>query len=1005
MLKTKRARTPHVLLLALLGLSVSLPAIAQGEAERSVDLLVEKLVANLKRGSKVVVRPFASAHTGLPDSVADRIETLILGALRTRIQRDMEVTLVTGNDVLEIYESLEESAFGGDQERLLESVLRSARADAVLACMPFGVGDGPSHFEIRCRATFARLVCPGGGDVESCPNVEVEDIGNQGGGTARIPYRSEREYLEHVFSHLAWELASGASLGGKHDFEVMPEDDDSKRNADLETFVSTFLHEKIGQASEERLGRRTIEADGGRRLQLVWSVVPFGESYRLAVTLRGEGVEVPVPRNAWIAVSVIPANLRLLDDEIEDEIEDTNEDETSPLGGQAILVVETEPSGASVVVGGEGVGETPLTRVDLRAGTWSVVVDHPWYETIRLEEQVLEEFVVLRIDRRLIRASGRATVLLEAPVSGAWVDHGGKRREVPVSLDGLPVGPVILTLGAPGHHDLRVEVEVPKEGVAMVRRRLEPVRHGTLTVTAVPSDARVEVEGAGSYRSGMRLPLGSYRVRVSREGYLASESEVEVSGESSLRVVLERESHAFTVVTEPREAEVRLLDVGERYRPGMELPPGTYRVRVSAIGWEAHVATVEHGRSATRHVVRLERLPPPPAEVESGLGLTYEERVLVQHGLASLGEDVDRADGVFGLRTRAGLRSYQKSKGLAETGYLTAELSEALQALGREARRLEEGRRQEELARREAREAGERASDDASFARAKRLNTVAGYEEYLARGGRHESEVRVLLAEVAKPRWEVGEEFRDCSDCPELVVVPGGSYEMGSPLGEEGRYDDEGPLHRVRISERFAVGVYEVTFREWDACRRAGGCSHDPDDRGWGRGERPVIDVSWEDARAYVRWLSGETGKEYRLLSESEWEYVARGGTTGPFHFGLTISPEQANYNGDYAYGSGGKGRYRKRTELVGSFPSNAFGLHDVHGNVWEWVEDCWHGSYQGAPSDGSAWTSGGDCGRRVLRGGSWNNEPRYLRSANRIQARRRFPELHVGFRVARTLD
>ena len=940
LLKTKRARTPHVLLLALLGLSVSLPAIAQGEAERSVDLLVEKLVANLKRGSKVVVRPFASAHTGLPDSVADRIETLILGALRTRIQRDMEVTLVTGNDVLEIYESLEESAFGGDQERLLESVLRSARADAVLACMPFGVGDGPSHFEIRCRATFARLVCPGGGDVESCPNVEVEDIGNQGGGTARIPYRSEREYLEHVFSHLAWELASGASLGGKHDFEVMPEDDDSKRNADLETFVSTFLHEKIGQASEERLGRRTIEADGGRRLQLVWSVVPFGESYRLAVTLRGEGVEVPVPRNAWIAVSVIPANLRLLDDEIEDEIED----ETSPLGGQAILVVETEPSGASVVVGGEGVGETPLTRVDLRAGTWSVVVDHPWYETIRLEEQVLEEFVVLRIERRLIRASGRATVLLEAPVSGAWVDHGGNRREVPVSLDGLPVGPVILTLGAPGHHDLRVEVEVPKEGVAMVRHRLEPVRHGTLTVTAVPSDARVEVEGAGSYRSGMRLPLGSYRVRVSREGYLASESEVEVSGESSLRVVLERESHAFTVVTEPREAEVRLLDVGERYRPGMELPPGSYRVRVSAIGWEAHVATVEHGRSATRHVVRLQRLPPSPEEVERGLSLSRSDRVLVQHGLASLGEDVGRADGVFGRRTRDAIRAYQAEKGLVEKGYLTRAVFEALAALGE--------------------------------------------------------------AAAPKPRWEVGERLRDCPDCPELVVVPSGSYRMGSPLGEESRGNDEGPMHRVRISEPFAVGVYEVTFREWDACRRAGGCSHDPDDRGWGRGDRPVILVSWKDAKEYVRWLSRETGKEYRLLSESEWEYVARGGTTGPFHFGLTISPEQANYNGNYTYGSGGKGRYRARTVPVGSFPSNAFGLHDVHGNVLEWVEDCWHGSYRGAPSDGSAWASGGDCGLRVLRGGSWlNSAPRNLRSANRLRLDSGIRNFHVGFRVARTLD
>ena len=363
------------------------------------------------------------------------------------------------------------------------------------------------------------------------------------------------------------------------------------------------------------------------------------------------------------------------------------------------------------------------------------------------------------------------------------------------------------------------------------------------------------------------------------------------------------------------------------------------------------------GRAGKKVVARTEG-PSPLAEtaesMESGLGLTYEERVLVQHGLASLGEDVGRADGVFGRRTRAGLRSYQKRKGLPETGHLTAELRDALVALG-----------------------GAHAKERREEAAAKR-----------EREGR-------------KP----GRKFRDCSDCPELVVVPSGSYRMGSPLGEEGRGNDEGPLHRVRILEPFAVGVYEVTFREWDACRRAGGCSHNPGDRGWGRGERPVIDVSWEDARAYVRWLSGETGKEYRLLSESEWEYVARGGTTGPFHFGLTISPEQANYNGDYAYGSGGKGRYRKRTELVGSFPSNAFGLHDVHGNVWEWVEDCWHESYQGAPLDGSAWTSGGDCGRRVLRGGSWYYGPGFLRSADRSWYDSGYRVNYVGFRVARTLD
>ena len=242
--------------------------------------------------------------------------------------------------------------------------------------------------------------------------------------------------------------------------------------------------------------------------------------------------------------------------------------------------------------------------------------------------------------------------------------------------------------------------------------------------------------------------------------------------------------------------------------------------------------------------------------------------------------------------------------------------------------------------------------------------------------------------------------FRNCDGCPEMVVIPAGAFRMGSPASasEEGRHDDEGPQHRVegpqhRVELRsFALGVTEVTFDEWDACVRGGGCDgYRPDDEGWGRGARPVINVSWEDAQAYVSWLSGSTGAAYRLPSESEWEYAARAGTETPFHTGATISTDQANYSG--------------RTTPVGTFAPNAFGLHDVHGSVWEWVEDCWHDSYRGAPRDGAAWTSSGDCGRRVLRGGSWNAYPGNLRSAARYMHPTEHRNYHVGFRVARTLD
>ncbi|WP_295390308.1 formylglycine-generating enzyme family protein [uncultured Thiodictyon sp.] len=242
---------------------------------------------------------------------------------------------------------------------------------------------------------------------------------------------------------------------------------------------------------------------------------------------------------------------------------------------------------------------------------------------------------------------------------------------------------------------------------------------------------------------------------------------------------------------------------------------------------------------------------------------------------------------------------------------------------------------------------------------------------------------------------------------PEMVLIPAGSFSMGCQPDEQQCGDEERPAHRVQVAA-FELGKYEVTFDEWDACQAAGGCSHRPSDAGWGRGQRPVINVSWSDAQQYVRWLSSQTGKAYRLPSEAEWEYAARAGTTTAFSTGNCINTNLANCNGTGADDTGcgdNTGVYLGKTQTVGHYPANPWGLYDMHGNVVEWVQDCWHEGYTGAPQTGSEWRDAcAASGRRVVRGGSWRDAPWLLHSAlrNRDGASVRSPD--AGFRVARTL-
>jgi formylglycine-generating enzyme required for sulfatase activity len=316
-----------------------------------------------------------------------------------------------------------------------------------------------------------------------------------------------------------------------------------------------------------------------------------------------------------------------------------------------------------------------------------------------------------------------------------------------------------------------------------------------------------------------------------------------------------------------------------------------------------------------------------------------------------------------------------------------AKASAAREAVWREAAARELAAREAVAAESAAREAAAReaAAREAAAVEAAARDLAAKL------AAAREAATRPARGSRAQPRLAAA--FRDCADCPELVWLPPGAFIMGEP-GEA-----SGPQHVVKIDYQLAVGRYEVTFAEWDACVAAGGCRPGPDDSGWGRGRQPVINVSWADVGQYTAWLSRRSGKRYRLLTEAEWEYAARAGTE--VHYWWGNDPGRGNAN-CHDCGSRWDGR---QPALVGRFAPNPFGLYDMHGNVSEWVEDCFHDRYQDAPSDGRAWkfdcTAAADT--RVTRGGSWRGPANTTRSAARSSASFNHADSRIGFRVART--
>ena len=600
----------------------------------------------------------------------------------------------------------------------------------------------------------------------------------------------------------------------------------------------------------------------------------------------------------------------------------TKPEEPSLLGGgSSILVVTTEPTGAEVLVGEALIGETPLERTVILAGTHDVTLRHPDYKTLLLENQMFANGRVLRIEKMLIRGTGALTVVTEP--RNTWIERNGERLAsgTPVTLEGLPAGSLELLIGAEEHRPIQVRVDIPKDGVVQLERTLEWIPHGTLTMDVVPSDATVTLPNIASvYSPGVRVPEGQLQVVVRRPGYREVTRTIAVVGETRARIEMVRNPQPFTVVTTPAEAAISLLNSEDDYRNGILLEPGDYRIRVSALEYETVEETVSHGDAPTQYSVTLVRSP-QPFNVEMA---PYTATISFVDIEESYLPGMRLAPGEYRVRVSA-------------SGY---EIFEGTVRHGTEPTRY----------------------------RVELVSFQQSFTDKLVSGG----------------------------NGPEMMVIPAGRFLMGCVSGMNCGFNEK-PIHEVSIGQSFALSKFEVTFAQWDVCVVDGGCNgYRPDDLGWERSSRPVIQVSWEDAQTYVSWLSRSTGENYRLPSESEWEYAARAGSTAQYNWGNDIGRNRANCDG---CGS----KWNQRTAPVGSFAANAFGLQDMHGNVYEWVQDCWNDSYTGAPTDGRAWVHG-DCEIRIVRGGSWDSGPRALRSADRSRVTTGVRGYFLGFRVTRTL-
>nr|VFJ43105.1 MAG: Formylglycine-generating enzyme, required for sulfatase activity, contains SUMF1/FGE domain [Candidatus Kentron sp. FM]VFJ43927.1 MAG: Formylglycine-generating enzyme, required for sulfatase activity, contains SUMF1/FGE domain [Candidatus Kentron sp. FM]VFK07347.1 MAG: Formylglycine-generating enzyme, required for sulfatase activity, contains SUMF1/FGE domain [Candidatus Kentron sp. FM] len=482
-------------------------------------------------------------------------------------------------------------------------------------------------------------------------------------------------------------------------------------------------------------------------------------------------------------------------------------------------------------------------------------------------------------------------------------------------------------------------------------------RPAKLTVQANVPEAMVYIDGEKIGLSGIKheIDAGEHTVRVEKSGYEPVETRVALMAGEEGRILRARLS--------PRPARLVIAS---------DFPDATVHIDGKAVGSPG----IEHTLAAGEYTVRVERPGYEPVET----------RITLEPG----GKRTIRAE-LIPKKAKLVIRSRQEN----DMAYIN---DKEVGPTGRKPHILAHG----------------------EYTIRVEKEGFAPFEEWISLAPGEQRELRAKLEPIPEfgSRYKPGRSFRDKlqdgSPGPRMMVIPAGMFRMGSPPEERNRDADEGPQHQVRIPRSFAMGVTEVTFEDYDRFTAATGRELS-DDHDWGRGRQPVINVSWSDAVAYAKWLSAQSGQEYRLPTEAEWEYAARAGTTSPYPWGTNETSACAYAN---SYDVSGEETHHKgwdslscddgwaNTAPVGSYPANDFGLFDISGNVWEWTADCWHEDYQGAPTDGTSWgkEDGGDCTRRVARGGSLFGKPWFLRSANRFEVPMDKKAVDLGFRLVRTL-